>query len=174
MAIHDFAFIIDADPHDEAVENLLMDEPFGDATLILQNGALALSFDRDADSFKDAVLSAYLDIRNVGLPVLSFEPDYLVTSTEIARRVNLSRSAISKYEHSDIGFPAPVRGVLSKRPVYDWVAVSKWFVSRHELDPSEYDRALISRIMNFGAQAESAMRLPISVSLLIDQRLQVA
>lgn len=176
MTIHDFAFVIDADPHDESVEDLFFDEPFLDTTLILQNGALALSFDREAEAYKDAVLSAYADIKSVGLSILSFDPDYLVTSSEIARRVGLSRAAISKYERADIenGFPAPVRHVLSKRPVYDWVPVSKWFLDRKEIGSDEYYHALVSRVMNFGAQAENSMDLPLSVPDLVNKALESA
>ncbi|OWY13046.1 hypothetical protein B6V72_09570 [Thioclava sp. F34-6] len=174
MTVHDFAFILDADPHDEAVEDIFMEHPFDDATLILQNGALALSFDREGESFKSAVLSAYQDIRNTDVPILSFEPDYLVTSAEIARRVGLSRSAISKYEHSDIGFPAPVKQVLAKRPMYDWVRVSRWFVGRGEMSEVEYHKALISRVMNFGTQAQSTMKLPVDVPKLVNDALEAA
>ena len=176
MPIHDFAFILDADPHDQSVEDLFFDEPFLDTTLILQNGALALSFDREASTFKDAVLSGYQDIRNAGIRIISFDPDYLVTSSEIARRVGVSRSAISKYERSDIdnGFPTPVRHVLSNRPVYDWVSVSKWFLDREEISKEEHIHALISRVMNFGAQAENSMDLPLSVPDLVNKVLQSA
>src|SRR6056297_2861612 len=104
MTVYDFAFILGVDPHDEAVEDILLDEPFGDSTLILQNGAVALSFDREAESYRDAVLAAYKDIKETGFPIIGFDPDYLVTSAEIARRVNMSRSAISKYEHASDGF----------------------------------------------------------------------
>jgi transcriptional regulator with XRE-family HTH domain len=176
MTIHDFAFVLDADPHNQDVEDMFFDEPFLDTTLILQNGALALSFDREAKSYKDAVLSAYEDIKSTGVKILSFDPDYLVTSSEIARRVGLSRAAISKYERADIenGFPAPVRYVLSKRPVYDWVPVSKWFLDRDEIEHDEYHHALVSRVMNFGAQAENSMNLPLSVPDLVGQALAAA
>ena len=174
MAVHDFAFIIDADPHDEAVEEVFLDEPFDDSSLILQNGALALSFDREAESFKDAVLSAYADIRDHGFSILSFDPDYLVDAAEIARRVDITRSVVSKYGHCEPDFPAPVRRVSTKRPVYDWVKVSRWFVQREQLDVSEYHKALVSRVMNFGAQATSTMQVPLDIPQLVKSTLERA
>lgn len=174
MTVYDFAFILDADPHDEAIEDIFLGDPFGDSTLILQNGALALSFDRSAASYRDAVLSAYADIKSTGVPIIGFDPDYLVTSAEIARRVNMSRSVVSKYEHSDEGFPAPIKGVLGKRPMYDWVSVSRWFVQRDMLDASEYRHALISRVMNFGTQAQVNIGVPVDVPALVDKALAAA
>lgn len=174
MTTYDFAFVLDADPHDEAVEDMFLCEPFDDATLILQNGALAISFDRTEKTYKDAVLSAYTDIKAAGVGIISFDPDYLVTATEIAKRVQLSKAVISKYTHPALenGFPAPVRGVLSNRPVYDWVPVSRWFMEQEKIDVSEYRHAVVSRVMNIGAQAESAMGIPLDLPAMVDRGLE--
>lgn len=174
MIAYDFAFIIDADPHNEAVEDILVDEPFDDATLILQNGALALSFDRRSETYQDAVMSAYKDIKSTGFPILGFDPDYLVTSAEIARRVEMSRAVISKYEHADRGFPAPIKGVMGKRPMYDWVKVSKWFVHEDMIDSSVYRHALISRIINVGSQVETSIGTSFDLPALVDKALEAA
>lgn len=173
---HDFAFVLDADAHDADVEDKLFDPCFSDTTLILQHGALVLSFDRDGPSFKEAVLSAYKDIRSTGIRILSFDPDYLVTSAEIARRVQKSRSVISKYEKlaSENDFPSPVRDVMSSRPFYDWVQVSKWFCLRGELDVEEYHHALVSRTVNFGTQAEAMMEQPVDMAKLLNRALETA
>lgn len=174
MTTYDFAFVLDADPHDETVEDKFLCEPFDDATLILQNGALALSFDRTDKTYKDAVLSAYADIKAADIGIISFDPDYLVTASEIAKRVNLSRAVISKYTHPELdnGFPAPVRGVLSNRPVYDWVSVSEWFLKREQIDVSEYRHAVVSRIMNIGAQTENTIGIPFDLPSIVDKVLE--
>jgi len=174
MAVYDFTFILGADPHDEAVEDTFLAAPFDDATLILQNGALALSFDREAASYRDAVISAYHDIRATGVPILGFDPDYLVTSAEIARRVNMSRAVISKYEHSSEGFPTPTKGVLGKRPMYDWVDVSGWFVAKGTIDVSEHRHALISRAMNLGTQVQHKFNMSFDIPDLVDKALKAA
>ncbi|MEZ5720978.1 MAG: hypothetical protein R3D59_04470 [Paracoccaceae bacterium] len=63
MTTYDFTFIVDADPHAEDFEDRFIEAGCDDATFILVRGAAALSFDRDAASYKEAVLSAFRDIR---------------------------------------------------------------------------------------------------------------
>ena len=154
MLLHDFAFVLDAQLDDEMVEDRLFEAGCDDATVILQKGAWFVSFDREAPTFKDAVLSAYEDIRSTPYGIKSFEPDYLVSAIEIASRVNQSRASISKYANPEIenGFPAPFKRVQSARPLYDWVEVSKWFVDHHELKKDVYLQALVSRSVNAGVQ----------------------
>lgn len=171
MTVYDFAFILDADPHDESVEERFFEPKFSDTTLILQNGALVLAFDREAPSYKDAVLSAYRDIRSAKTDILGFDPDYLVTAAEIARRANLSPAAISKYTRPDTenGFPQPVRSVMSKRPCYDWVKVSKWFLDRGEVDLATYQQALVSRVVNVVAQTEATMHRRVDMPKMLER-----
>ena len=173
MTAYDFAFILDADPHDEALEERLSEPPLDDGTLILQNGAYALSFDREAASYKEAVLSAYEDIRALGVSILSFDPDYLVSATDIAERAGLSKAAISKFVHQDETFPAPFRRVQTSRPLYDWVQVSRWLTEHRQLDVEQYRMAIVSRIMNIGTGADRA-DLMIDVRKLMNKALETA
>ena len=45
-----------------------------------------VDFDRDSDSFEEAVLTAIRDVERAGLQVLRVEPDDFVSASEIARR----------------------------------------------------------------------------------------
>lgn len=174
MAVFDFAFILDANPEDEALADRLAAPPLDDASLILQNGAWALSFDRESASYKDAVLSAYEDIKRVGVGIVSFDPDYLVSATEIAERAGVSKAAVSKYVHQDPTFPGPIRLVMSPRPLYDWVGVSRWFVKRKQLDVCAYHGAIVSRVVNFGAQASRDGAIDLDIGTMIDKALAAA
>lgn len=60
--IHVPPFILDADTLAEDMESTFRDEPTSGATLILQRCALAISFDRDAVSCRDADSSACKDV----------------------------------------------------------------------------------------------------------------
>lgn len=151
---YDFTFVVNADPHIEDFEDVFINAGCDDATFILLRGSTAISFDREAPSYKDAVFSAYKQIARTGAAVLRFEPDFLVSASEIAERSGLSRAAVSlfiKGERRD-GFPHPSARINSSNPLWDWVSVSKWLVDHKGLPSEKHREALISRLINAGAQ----------------------
>lgn len=150
----DFTFVVDADPHSEDFEDRFIAAGCDDATFVLLRGAAAISFDREAQGYKEAVFSAYKQILSTGSSVLRFEPDFLVSASEIAERSGLSRAAVSlfiKGERRD-GFPAPYARINSSSPLWDWVPVSEWLVKNKGLPEEAHREAVISRIINAGAQ----------------------
>ena len=150
----DFTFVVNADPHDESFEDRFIEAGCDDATFVLLRGAAAISFDREADTYKEAVFSAYKQIISTGSQILRFEPDFLVSASDIAERSGLTRAAVSlfiKGERRD-GFPVPHARLNSSNPLWDWVVVSKWLVDHKDLPQERYREAIISRIINAGAQ----------------------
>ncbi|WP_336042550.1 hypothetical protein [Pseudooceanicola nanhaiensis] len=154
MPTYDFTFVVDADPYADDFEDRFIETGCDDATFVLRRGAAAICFDRSANSYKEAVLSAYRNIKDAGSNILRFEPDFLVSQNEISERAHLSRSAVGLFEKGERreGFPLPVAKISSPRPLWDWVAVSQWLVANGKLDESEYRHALISRTINVDAQ----------------------
>ena len=67
MTTYDFTFVVDADPHADDFEDRFIEAGCNDATFILMRGSAAISFDREAVSYKDAVLSALKQIKSVRL-----------------------------------------------------------------------------------------------------------
>ena len=172
--MYDFSFVLDASPADEELEDRLFKAGCDDATPILQRGSLFLSFNREAPSYKDAVLSAYENITASGTGIRCFVPDFLVTPAEIAARSGLTKAAISKYAAPghDGNFPSPAR-VLERRNLYDWVEVSCWLVKREQLDLQHYQQAIVSRAVNFGVQAIK-LGLTLSVAEHVELELSAA
>ena len=154
MNLYDFTFVVDADPHEDDFEDRFIDAGCDDATFLLMRGAAALSFDREAESYKDAVISAYRQIRQAGAEVIRFEPDFLVSATDIAERAGQTKQSITLYikgvRRSD--FPLPHARLASKNPLWDWVEVARWLVDNGMLDEAVYREASISRIINATAQ----------------------
>ncbi len=150
----DFTFVVDSDPHSDGFEDVFIEAGCDDATFVLLRGAAAISFDRDANTYKDAVFSAYKQIISTGAQIVRFEPDFLVSASDIAERSGLTRAAVSlftKGERRD-GFPIPHARLNSANPLWDWVSVSEWLVKHKDLPKEKYREALISRIINAGAQ----------------------
>lgn len=154
MKTYDFTFVVDADPHADDFEDRFIEAGCDDATFLLMRGAAAVSFDRTAPSYKEAVFSAYQQIKAAGSTVLRFEPDFLVSATDIAERSGLTRAAIGHFgsgQRRD-GFPAPHLRLASKSPLWDWVAVSAWLVEQGKVGEEVHQEAMISRIINAGSQ----------------------
>ena len=154
MTLFDFTFVVDADPDAEDFEDRFIEAGCDDATFLLMRGAAALSFDREAESYKHAVLSAYQQIKRAGSDIIRFEPDFLVSAIEIAERAGTTKQNITHYIKGDrrSGFPLPHARLASKSPLWDWVEVSRWLVDHEMLQEEVYREASISRIINACAQ----------------------
>lgn len=170
MQTYDFTFIVEADPHADSFEDVFVEAGCDDATFILRRGALALSFDRDGDTYKDAVLSAYQDIKSAGAEIIRFEPDFLVSAPDIAERAKLSRAAVDNYAKGQRreDFPLPDARFSAKSPLWDWVEVARWLCEKGMVDESEYSNALVSRIINLGVQIH---HIDPTIDFKIEERL---
>jgi len=85
-----------------------------DALFGVRDGAQYGAFDREANSFSEALASAIRDVTSAvaGLQVVRIEPDELVTMAAIAKRSGLSREYIrllSTNQRGPGGFPARLR-----------------------------------------------------------------
>lgn len=155
MTVHSFAYVVgNVDPFADDFEDRFFNAGCDDATLAVMHGAVVVCFDREADQYKDAVLSAYDNIIAAGATLERFEPDYLVSASEIAKRAGLSRSAVSLFEKGERGegYPKPCARITTASPLWDWVEVSRWLVERGTIGEEEFRSALISRIINFDVQ----------------------
>jgi transcriptional regulator with XRE-family HTH domain len=148
MPTFEFTFVIDGlDPEDPGFEDALFDAGCDDATIAMQHGALTLSFAREATSYLDAVLSAYQSLNAAGAKPVRFEPDFLVTASDIAARASMSKAAISLYErgHRGQGFPKPVARITTASPLWDWFEVAYWLHKTSKIGFEELQAAMISR-----------------------------
>jgi hypothetical protein len=158
MQTYEFTFIVSGiDPNDADFENRFFEAGCDDATLALMKGVVAVSFDRVGESFSQAVASAYRDILKVGVTVERFEPDFLVSATEIAERSALTRAAVSNYVRGlrGNGFPAPVARITSESPLWDWVEVAGWLHQKGQVAHEVVVAAGIARDVNLIVQRKN-------------------
>jgi predicted DNA-binding transcriptional regulator AlpA len=105
-----------------------------DALLGSRDGVVFLDFDREAPSFREAMLRAIADVGRAGYGVARVEPDDLVTAAEIARRLGRSRESVRQHIvglRGAGGFPAPVSSLKGRSPLWRWAEVAAWFADRH-------------------------------------------
>lgn len=128
MSEHTFALILSG-PVDERVDDLF-EAGCDDATFGEVDGVAYADFDREADSFIEAVVSAIRAISSVpGLRVRRLEPDDLVTAADIAHRLGRTRESVRLLisgQRGAGGFPAPVSHTRRRHRIWRWSDVVAW------------------------------------------------
>jgi hypothetical protein len=90
-----------------------------------------VGFDRQADSFVDAVLGAIKEVMQLGFEPLVVE-DELVSMADIAERTGRTRQSVSMLVAGRRGpgdFPRPVAGNV-RSPLWHWADAFAWFDSQ--------------------------------------------
>jgi hypothetical protein len=145
-----FEFTVVASCPDGNIADLserLFDAGCDDATISLQKGAAIIEFDRESKSFYHALNSALEDVKSVGVAVLQIAPDHLVTLSDIAVRIGITRAAASNYSKGIRGkdFPTPVVRVTTDTPLWDWVDVARWLYRQGRLPLTDMVQARVVR-----------------------------
>jgi hypothetical protein len=133
MTLQQFGLVVDRSVDRAAQEALA--ERCGDVTIerVRDRPGILISFDRDAPTMIDAIVSAVRDLDAVGLPAARVrDDDDLVTLAVIAERVGRSREAVRLWSVGRTGpggFPSPVDSGLSVA-YYRWSQVAPWLRDR--------------------------------------------
>lgn len=128
-------------PH---LEDALFEAGCDDALMNYKNGAVYLDFDRAGDNLEEAIISAIKDVEksNIGAVIVSVAPEHLVSLSDIAKRVAMTRQAVSLLMLGDRGmgnFPKPILKISNKSPLWRWISVAEWFYQQGKIK----DRAII-------------------------------
>lgn len=102
-----------------------------DAVVGMRDGVAFAEFCREANSFQGAVFSAIRNVEGagVGAKVEHIEPDELVTMSEMARRLNMTREGIRKWVDGSRGpgnFPPPIGNLTKRSPIWRWTDILQW------------------------------------------------
>lgn len=150
MTTYNFTLVLSGSPEfTEEMAGVLYAAGCDDALVSTHHGIPCLEFDREAESFSAAVLSAIGDVENCklngelsGLRVQRIEPDDVVNAAEIARRADISREYVrrlSSGQQGAGGFPSPVCSCAGKA-IWSWTAVSEWMKANNiDVEPSGID-----------------------------------
>jgi len=144
---YDFAVVLGNLPDltDEAMD-ALHESGCDDATFSLRYGLVFAEFSREADSYKQAVMSAIADVRkaDTGAEVLRVNECDLVSASDIARRIERSRELVSQYIKGDRGpgnFPSPECFLSDDKPLWAWCAVSYWLLENQLIREEDHEEA---------------------------------
>ncbi|WP_368904653.1 hypothetical protein [Taklimakanibacter lacteus] len=162
------------DPDDWSYADRFYEAGCSDATISLQKGLFVLEFDREAETFRKALVSAIHDVKKAGATIERVEPDHLVSSSEIAERSGLTRSAVSLFASGKRGtnFPAPIARVTSESPLWDWAMVAGWMFEHGKIAEDAAIEAASIRTANIAIVQShypaSALQAEISRNLTED------
>lgn len=141
MNVHVFTVVLDG-PRGITLrlEDAVYEAGCDDAALGQRGPIVYLEFDREAPSYRDAVLSGIRDVQRIpGVRAARVEPDEFVSASDIARRTGRSREGIRLLAEGSRGpgdFPVPVVGSASgRRRLWRWSEVAVW-MSQQGLEPS--------------------------------------
>lgn len=146
-----------------------------DALIGMRGGVAYADFCREADSFRQAVFSAMRDVElaGVGAKVEHIEPDEMVTMSEIARRLNITREGVRKRVAGTRGpgnFPPPTGGVTRQSPLWRWTDVIQWHQENQKAkQPQEH--------LGVSMDANALMNLGSNIAVLnaaLDMRRRVS
>lgn len=142
--VHSFTVFIEGlDVSSDAHIDALHEAGCDDATFGLRDGAAYAVFDREAESFSDALRGAMSNVLQA-LPqarIVRIEPDDLVTMATIAKRCGRTRESVRLLANQDRGpggFPPPVAYVDERTRLWHWPDVARW-LNEHRKSPINID-----------------------------------
>lgn len=169
MQVFEFSIIASGlDPQANDFESRFYDAGCDDATVSFQKGHIIVDFAREAISIEEAIASAVECVEKAGAKIDRVEPDPLVSLSEIAVRVGMSRAAVTQYASAQRGkgdFPAPVAKVTSDSSLWDWTSVARWFCAQGKISA---DQVTVAEVVH---DANEAIQMHESVSKRIRDRI---
>src|ERR1043165_4213670 len=118
---------------DEKTNNLedsLYEAGCDDALINCRAGTVYLDFDREAPSLEHAVLSAIHQVESapIGAIVSHVAPEDWVTESDVARRLEIERQAVSLWVKGKRrkSFPKPIMRLAVKSPLWKWREIAEW------------------------------------------------
>lgn len=144
MNTYHFTIIVrDANAFDDELDDVLFEAGCDDALICRVDDVVYLEFDRVSDTAKNAIMTAFDNLNQAGFYDLILQEKGVTSLAEMAKRLGVSRSAMSHYAKNKRGqgnFPKPV-AILSGSNLYAWREVADWLYQQNKLPKTDYDIA---------------------------------
>jgi len=135
----------------EEFANAIFEAGCDDATCGSSRGRVFVDFDRDAETFLAAVLSAIADVQRAGFQVIRIDETNPVSQAEIARRLEVSRQMVNQYVSGKRGsgdFPPPTGTNKAGAELWEWNEVAEWLRKNNAIDDDTLERSSIVNVIN--------------------------
>ncbi len=157
MDLYNFALTLTGVTADtKGLEDALFNSGCDDALVCFYGKSVYLEFDRESDSFCQAVFSAIRDIESspLGAKVASVDAN-LVGLSDIAALSDMSRQAVAMLKDGTRGsgdFPGPVQRIKGISPLWRWADVAEWLSAKGKLDAKLAANARQLDVINLALQ----------------------
>ncbi len=156
MKTYEFTLVLDGvNDQTPTLEDSLYEAGCNDTLINFRNGTVYLDFNRAAASLREAILSAIQQIESMSLEVtvISVAPDDLVSASDIARRLNLKKQAVSLWinglRRKNSPFPHAVMKLSDPYPLWRWHEVVAWSIKNNIIkEKSLLDDAILIENIN--------------------------
>lgn len=144
--VYQFTLVLKSvDENTPGLEDALYKAGCDDALINFRDGTVYLDFDREAESLKEAVISAIKDVESssLGGVVASVAPEDWVTESEIAKRTSNSRQIVSLWTKDKRRkfFPKPIMKLTERSPFWKWREIVVWLYNNELIDKQEVEKA---------------------------------
>tara|TARA_R110002167_G_scaffold57840_8_gene163920 strand:- start:148089 stop:148643 length:555 start_codon:yes stop_codon:yes gene_type:complete len=121
------------------LEDALFEAGCDDALVCFYGNTVYLEFDRDADNFNSAILSAIkaIEAAGIGAKVISVDAGDYVGISDISALSNITKQSIALLKDGKRGagnFPSPVQRLTSQQPLWRWGDVANWLAANNKID----------------------------------------
>ncbi|MCW8409597.1 hypothetical protein OQJ13_11510 [Legionella sp. PATHC035] len=171
--LYQFTLILDGvDENTPGLEDTLFESGCDDALVNYKNGTVYLDFDREGESLEHTIISAIKNIEstNLGARIISVAPEHLVSLSDIAKRVSMTRQAVSLLIQGARGlgdFPKPILKISNKSPLWRWSTVAEWFYKQGKIsDHNLIDSAHIIEDINAALELRNTLSLEDKTRIL--------
>lgn len=134
------------------ISDALYEAGCADAHPAAYNGTLYINFNRNAENYEKAVLSAISNIESVeGLQCLSVDIGDMVSLSDAAELAGTTKASLSRYSNGSRGkgnFPTPILRVDSNRPLWAWSDIADWLEKNNSIDKDIVRQARITSAIN--------------------------
>lgn len=140
MPTFHFTLIVDGpDLQDRSLIDALFEAGCDDAAIGCSDSVQYVDFDREAEDFNGAILSAVDDLEKLdGVEVIRIADAGLASLADIAVRVGRTRESVrllARGARGPGGFPKPVTDPRSRYRLWRWTEVAHWFTERLDEHP---------------------------------------
>ncbi len=157
MTLYNFALTLSGVTSDtKGLEDALFESGCDDALVCFYGKSVYLEFDRESETFFQAIFSAIRDIESapLGAKVISVDAN-LVGLSDIAELSDMSRQAIAMLKDGTRGsgdFPGPVQRIKGISPLWRWADVAEWLSEKGKLNAEIAANARQLDIINIALQ----------------------
>jgi len=158
MNLYTFSLVLAGVSIDTAdLEDKLFEAGCDDGLICFYGTNVYVDFDREADCFKSAIMSAIKNVEQAGLnaKVKSVDAGDYVGLSDISQLTDISKQSIALLKDGKRGpgtFPSPVLRLSSRQPLWRWGDVAQWLASNEKIDPILAENALIVESFNMALE----------------------